>query len=270
MTQDGESLRLDDLLMVAREAAADAARCIMKYYRQSVDVHTKADGSPVTRADEEAEAAIRERITRAFPEHGFYGEEGGAHGLDRPVVWLVDPLDGTKSFVRGTPFFSTQIAAMMDGRMVVGVSSAPAYGETCWATIDRPAFRDGETIQVSDVDTVEAASVSTGNIGTLARSAAWSQLGGILGRANRTGGYGDFCHYHMLASGQGDAVIESDVNVLDVAALSVIVEAAGGVFTDLEGERVGLDTTSVLAATPALHAILREELRGSASQDSRD
>ncbi|MEM9302274.1 MAG: inositol monophosphatase family protein [Pseudomonadota bacterium] len=249
---------LDELLGVARQAAEAAAERLMAHYRTHLTVQTKPDGTPVTVADEEAEQVIREIITDAFPNHGFYGEEGGAFGLDRPVVWLVDPLDGTKSFVRRTPFFSTQIAAMAGGRLVVGVSSAPAFGEMAWAHAESDAMLNGEMIRVSDVGQINDASISTGNIGTLARSSGWDALGEVLSHANRTRGYGDFCHYHMLASGRVDAVIESDVNILDVAALSVIVERAGGVFTDLGGKPLDLDTSSVLAATPGLHQPLLE------------
>ena len=104
------------------------------------------------------------------------------------------------------------------------------------------------------------ASLSTGNIRSLAASGSWSSLGNILALANRTRGYGDYYHYHRLAAGQIDAVIESDINILDIAALYVIVTESGGVFTDLQGQAVGLDTTSVLAATPALHSLLLEKL----------
>ena len=250
------------LLAVAREAAAAAAEVLRHHYRKPLAVRDKADGTPVTAVDEAAEAVIRQAITRSFPNHGIYGEEGGADGLEREFLWLVDPLDGTRSFVRGTPFFSTQIAVMTAGRMVAAVSCAPAWGETAWATDDGPALLDGAPLAVSATGRIEDAAISTGNIGSLARSARWGRLGDVLGRAQRTRGYGDFCHYHLLAAGRLDAVIESDVNILDIAALSLIVERAGGRFTDLEGQPVGLETTSVLAAPPELHARLLEALHG--------
>jgi histidinol-phosphatase len=107
---------------------------------------------------------------------------------------------------------------------------------------------------------LEDAAVSTGNLQSLARSPKWANLGRIFAAANRTRGYGDYYHYHRLAAGQLDAVIESDVNILDIAALSVIVSEAGGVFTDLQGAPPDLSTHSVLAATPALHGLLLEML----------
>jgi anaerobic selenocysteine-containing dehydrogenase len=111
-------------------------------------------------------------------------------------------------------------------------------------------------------DYPDAAAVSTGNLRSLAKSDGWSSLGEILGRADRTRGYGDFYHYHLLAAGKIEAVIESDVNILDIAALAVIVTEAGGRFTDLNGAPPGLATRSVLAANPALHAIYLDRLDG--------
>ncbi|MDX1571616.1 MAG: inositol monophosphatase family protein [Xanthomonadales bacterium] len=253
---------VEEMLVAAKQAAEAAAAVLMRHYGTDLDVRTKGDGSPVTEADEAAEKLIREQLAGQFPRHGFYGEEGGAEGLDREVVWLVDPLDGTKSFVRRTGFFSTQIAAMVRGELAVGVSAAPAFRETAWASSESPANLNGRPVVVREVTTLEHASISTGNIGSLARSDRWPALGRILGRAERTRGYGDFCHYHMLAAGKVDAVIESDVNILDIAALTVIVRAAGGLVTDLEGNPIGLETTSVLAASPALHALLLETLHG--------
>jgi histidinol-phosphatase len=113
---------------------------------------------------------------------------------------------------------------------------------------------------VRKVSSLTDASVSTGNLRSLARSDKWSNLGKIMAQVNRTRGYGDYYHYHRLAAGQLDAVIESDVNILDIAALEVIVTEAGGVFTDLQGQPAGLGTSSVLAATPGLHPQLLELL----------
>ena len=149
---------------------------------------------------------------------------------------------------------------MHNGRLVLGVSSAPAAGEIAWAASGGGAFLDGVPAHVSDKTKLTDAAVSTGNLRSMARSPRWAGLGRIFAQANRTRGYGDYYHYHRLAAGQIDAVIESDVNILDIAALSVIVVEAGGIFTDLEGRRPDLDTTSVLAAPPGLHGQLLDLL----------
>lgn len=251
---------LDVALGVAREAAAEAARVIARHRAQGVAVTYKVDASPVTAADREAEHAIRAILRRHYPTHAVFGEEQGREG-DSDFLWLVDPLDGTKSFVRGTPFYSTQIALMYRGQLLLGVSAAPQFGETLWARHGGGAWMDGQRLTAAATTDVTKAALSLGNVRSLAGDAGrWRALGGLLGEVDRIRGYGDFCHYHQLARGALDVVIESDVNILDIAALAVIVREAGGVFTDLDGGALTLDTRSVLATVPALHATVRERL----------
>ena len=244
---------METYLETALGAARAASEIALAYYRGDFRVELKEDQTPVTVADRECEYVIRRTLLEAFPDHGFYGEESGTARKGADYLWLVDPIDGTKSFVGGYGMWSTQIALMYRGELVLGVSCAPAAGEMAWATRGGGAFLDGAAIGVRDIDDLAQAAVSTGNLQSMARTPRWSRLGDILGRVNRTRGYGDYYHYHRLAAGQLDAVIESDVNILDIAALVVIVREAGGVFTDLEGSQPALDTTSVLAATPGLH-----------------
>ena len=241
-------------LQAALEAARAAAGVIRGYYQRNPQIRTKADQSPVTEADVRAEETIRAILTERFPGYGFYGEETGRHDAGAENVWLVDPIDGTKSFVRECPFFSTQIALLRGGRLVLGVSSAPVYGELAWAEEGRGAYLNERPIRVSATSELGASIVSTGNLKTLARSGQWQKLGALIGRISRIRGYGDFVHYHLLARGSLDVVIESDVNILDIAALAVIVREAGGRFTDLAGGELTVDTTSVLASNGALHA----------------
>ena len=247
-------------LQAARDAANVAAEVIRSLYQKNLLVKTKADASPVTEADVRAEEAIRSLLSARFPSYGFFGEETGQQAMDAENVWLVDPIDGTKSFVRECPFFSTQIALLRGGRLVLGVSSAPAYDEIAWAEEGQGAFLNGQPIRVSSVTQLSAAIVSTGNLKTLASSAQWARFGQLIGRISRIRGYGDFVHYHLLARGSLDVVIESDVNILDIAALTVIVREAGGTFTDLKGGEIELSTTSVLATNGPLHASVREVL----------
>ncbi len=235
-------------------AAQRAAQISREYYSGNFTVTTKEDLTPVTQADVECEEAIRETILERFPEHGFFGEETGQTRVDSEYLWLVDPIDGTKGFVRQYPFFSTQIALMRDGEIIVGVSSGTMMDELAWAEKGQGAFLNGERLSISTIDDPDRAAVSVGNLKSLAGSAGWSALGGIVERADRIRGYGDFYHYHLLAAGKIEAVIESDVNILDIAALSIIVREAGGVFTDLNGAPPRLETRSVLAANSSLHA----------------
>jgi histidinol-phosphatase len=158
--------------------------------------------------------------------------------------------------------FSVQIALMHRGELVLGVSHAPCWedGETLHAVKGGGAWRGTERLRVSDIARLDKATLSTGNLATLADSPGWSRLGELIPKLHRIRGYGDFLHYHYLASGKIDAVIESDVNILDIAALAVIVREAGGTFTDLSGGRVDLGTRSVLATNGSLHETLRKAL----------
>jgi len=243
-------------LQAALDAAAQAASIARSLYRHNIEVRIKADKSPVTEADLRCETAIREIIEARFPSHGFYGEETGSHDLDAESLWLVDPIDGTKAFVREYPMFSTQIALMRNGELLLGVSSAPVYGELSFAERGQGAYLNGKPIGVSQVATIEAAAVSSGNLKSLAAGESWARYGALVARVNRIRGYGDFLHYHLLAAGKIDAVIETDVNILDIAACAAIVAAAGGRFTQLNGAPITLNSTSVLASNGLLHAPL--------------
>ncbi|TXH70615.1 MAG: inositol-phosphate phosphatase [Thiothrix sp.] len=252
---------MSPFLQTALEAARAAQEIILHYYQGSFAVELKADQSPVTIADVEAEKAIKAIILARFPEHGFFGEETGKTNPDAEYTWLIDPIDGTKSFVRRYGMFSTQIALMKGSELILGVSNAPAFKEMTYAEQGCGAFIQDQPLKVSQCTTIAQAALSLGNIATLAASPQWQNLGKIIPQVQRIRGYGDFLHYHLLASGKLDAVIESDVNILDIAALSVIVTEAGGVFTDLTGKPLNLNSTTVLAAaSQELHQQLLESL----------
>jgi histidinol-phosphatase len=248
-----------EYLETARFAADAAAKVIDKYYGCELEVEAKSDQSPVTEADKAAEEIIRGIISERYPDHGFYGEETGRSG-GGDFLWLVDPIDGTKSFIRQYPFFSTQIALSFKNELVVGVSNAPWFGEQAWAARGLGAYLNDARISVSDCADLSQAILSSGNIASLAASDRWPGFGELLTQVNRTRGYGDFYHYHLLASGRIDVVVESDVNILDIAALCVIVEEAGGRITDLDLTAIDLETATVLATNGRLHDRVKEYL----------
>ncbi len=259
---------LENALSVA-EKAADAAEKTIQNELSDGDwsVSYKQDDSPVTEVDIASEKAIKSVLMQALPDADFYGEETGRSsaqvsannsdaGRSGKLLWLVDPIDGTKSFIRNMRYYSTQIALQDSGELCVGVSNAPAYGERMVASLGAGAWLNGVQVHCRKTTSLRDAFLSTGNLNRLAQNAAsWQVLGQIIPQVRRVRGYGDFCHYHQLCCGQTDLIIESDVNILDIAALTVAVREAGGVITDLVGNAVTLDTTSVLAAgTEALHA----------------
>src|SRR5260221_95418 len=171
-------------------------------YQGNVELRIKADKSPVTEADIRCETAIREILEARFPTYGFFGEETVSRGLDAENLWLVDPIDGTKAFVREYPMFSTQIALMRRGEIVLGVSSAPVYGELSFAERGCGAYLNGKPVGVSQIATLESAALSSGNLKALATGGKWARYGALVAQVNRIRGYGDFLHYHLLASGK--------------------------------------------------------------------
>jgi len=241
-------------LQAALDAASQAATIARSLYQGNLEVRLKADKSPVTEADLRCEAAIRDILDSRFPSYGFFGEETLSRGLDAENLWLVDPIDGTKAFVREYPMFSTQIALMRRGEIVLGVSSAPVYGELAYAERGCGAFLNGKPMAVSDITALESAALSAGNLKSLASGSRWSRYGALVARVNRIRGYGDFLHYHLLGSGKIDVVIETDVNILDIAACVAIISEAGGHFSELGGAPITLQSKTVLATNGHLHA----------------
>ena len=248
-------------LKTAIKAAEAAQQVIQKYYAGDFEIEIKPDETPVTIADVETEKTIKKIILDAFPDHGFFGEETGKVNEDAEYNWLIDPIDGTKSFVRRYPFFSTQIALMHRGELILGVSNSPEFNEMAYAEKGSGAWLNGNKITVSDIDSIKQSTLSLGNIAGIAKKPQWQNVGDLVSSVNRIRGYGDFYHYHLLASGKIDLVLESDVNILDIAALAVIVREAGGTFTDLTGAELKLETTSVLASNSKdIHAQVLQDI----------
>lgn len=268
------SIDLKRALEAAQAAARRADQIAMQYFNAELTVERKSDASPVTEADRACERAIRDTLLEAFPDHAIFGEEYGKHfgqnhddpnhdrhnpdqaasaEADVEALWLVDPIDGTRSFIRGLPFWSVQIALMVNGELVLGVSSAPAFKEQAWAVRGQGAYINGQRVQCQPCGSIDDADLSFGNLRSLARGPGWAWAGELFSRAARSRAYGDFYSYHRLADGGQDGVIESDVNILDIAALTVLVREAGGVMTDLDGKPIDLESTSILAAGRVLH-----------------
>ncbi len=245
---------LQNCLVTAKRAAKSAEQIIKHYYKCSPDTQIKDDLTPVTQADIECEQVIKQVLAASYPDFGFYGEETGKSNTDSDFMWLVDPIDGTKSFVREYHFFSTQIALMYKGEIIMGVSHAPLFNETAWAAKDMGAFINDEPLTVSDFTKPEDSCFSTGNLKSFAKDPqSWEKLRQVMSNCHKTRGYGDFYHYHLLAAGKLELVIESDLNILDIAALSIVVKEAGGIMTDLIGKDIDLDTSNILAGNPAAY-----------------
>lgn len=240
----------------AAELMAEAVRpIVLGYFRHGVAIDTKADASPVTIADREAEARMREMITQAFPDHGILGEEHGSVRLDAEYVWVLDPIDGTKSFVTGKPLFGTLIALARRGRPVVGVIDAPALGERWIGVEGRPTTFNGQPASVRACPTLDQAWLyaTSPQMFEGGDAAAFERLR-LRCRATN---YGADCYaFGLLANGTVDLVCEASTKPYDYCALVPVIQGAGGVMTDWGGRPLEIESDGrVLAAgDAALHA----------------
>lgn len=235
---------------------ADAAdEVTLRWFRaRGLSVEMKPDDTPVSIADRESEKAIRAIIESERPDHGVLGEEFGTTESTGGTRWILDPIDGTKNYIRGVPVYATLIALEVDGVLEVGVTSAPALGRRWWGVRGDGAWCNGAAIHVSDVASIEDAFLSSDSYNTFemhdaARADAFRTL---IGSVARTRGFGDFWSHMLVAEGAIDIAVEPEVSIWDVASNAVIVEAAGGRMTTLEGT-TGANSGSVLATNGVLH-----------------
>jgi histidinol-phosphatase len=214
-------------------------------------VETKPDLTPVSEADRVVERAIRARLAIDRPGDAILGEEFGTEG-DGTRRWIIDPIDGTKSFVRGVPIWATLLALEIDGRMSVGVASAPALGRRWWAAHGSGAFANGEPIRVSQVSTVEDALLCYTSSPTFDQFGLGEQFRSLAGACWAARGFSDFWGHVLVAEGTADLAVEPVMNLWDNAAIQVIVEEAGGRFTDLSGVATA-DGGNALSTNGRLH-----------------
>ena len=247
-------MNMDELANIA-EAVADAARpTAMRYFRRTLEIEAKADSSPVTIADRETETAMRRVLAERCPGHGILGEEHGRADLDSELVWVLDPIDGTKSFITGMPLFCSLVALLQDGRPIIGVIDVPAIGERYSAAHRRGGTFGGETLATSSCRHLDEAAVYLAGHDPEATDLAQRfQRLKTRGRVRRYG-Y-DAYVYALLAAGHVDLMVETDLAPYDFLALVPVVEEAGGVITDWSGEPLGLSSAGdvLAAATPELH-----------------
>ncbi|MDO6461401.1 histidinol-phosphatase [Granulosicoccaceae sp. 1_MG-2023] len=234
---------------------ADAARQVSTgYFRQTLAIDSKQDDSPVTRADRETEALIREAIATTFPADGFFGEETGKSLSDAQRQWIIDPIDGTGSYVCGVPLFSTLIALLDEGKPVLGLIDMPALDER-WSAVSGETARYGDApCRTSDCAVLSDARMASTT--PLMFSSAELQQLSALEKAVKVRRYGtDGYGYALLASGHLDLVVESDLKPYDYMAHVAIIEAAGGVISDWQGRPLDLNSGPqvLAAANPALH-----------------
>jgi histidinol-phosphatase len=253
-------MNLADELLLATQLADLADAITMEHYQsQTLVIETKVDRTEVTIADRSSEQAIRDHLAIVRPDHGVLGEEHGISDANARCRWIIDPIDGTSNYVRGVPLWATLLALEVDGEIVVGMVSAPALGKRWWAAKGMGAFVNGKTIRVSRIASLVDASLSYSE-GPWDRAGMRGGIDRLRSEVTRQRAFGDFWQHMLVAEGAIDIAAEAIVSLWDLAAVKIVVEEAGGHFTDLNGD-VRADGGSALSTNGRLHdealAVLR-------------
>jgi histidinol phosphatase-like enzyme (inositol monophosphatase family) len=249
------------ILAAAERFALEAGELTLRYFGTDLEVEDKEDGSPVTTADREAEGLIRARIGAEFPGHGILGEEYGREREDAEVRWILDPIDGTRAFMRGVPLYAVLVGVEVAGEAVVGVAHFPALGETVSAAMGHGCRWNGRVASVSRVSTLERSLVLTTDVEEILgrpQGAGWRQLAGAA-HTSRT--WGDAYGHILVATGRAELMVDPILSAWDAAPLLPILSEAGGRFTDLGG-RATVHGGSALSSNGLLHPLALEALGG--------
>lgn len=247
------------------EAAVDVARkagqLALRYFDRYVEVEWKEDQSPVTVADREAEKLLRGTLLKAFPHDGFLGEEFGDTPGSSGFRWVIDPIDGTRNFVRGIPIWATLVGLEYQGRQIAGVADVPALRQTYRALRGDGAYRDDRPLRVSDVADLRGSIMFYSSLSWFIKAGRQDVFLDLAGRTQRQRGFGDFYGFVLVAQGSGEMMIEHGVHAWDIAALKPIVEEAGGKLTDWDGGE-DINRRDVVASNGRTHDVALRVLAG--------
>jgi histidinol phosphatase-like enzyme (inositol monophosphatase family) len=228
---------LKELLNFGVSAAREAGEITLRYFKKDFQTRLKGKDNFVTQADLEAEEFLRRRIAERYPEDAIVGEEGGESAGTSGRRWILDPIDGTYSFVHGVPFYGVLVGCEVDGDPAVGVINLPAVGEIVYAARGLGCFWNGEPARVSRTAKLEDALLLSTDFGSCERYGFGAAAAGLQRRASMRRTWGDCYGYALVATGRADAMLDPALNVWDCAALMPILEEAGGTFTDWQGRR---------------------------------
>jgi histidinol-phosphatase len=247
----------------AVEAAEKGARVALRYFDRALEVERKADESPVTVADREAEQFLRKALHAAFPADGFLGEEYGDAPGTSGFRWVLDPIDGTRSFVRGIPLWATLVGLEYRGEQVAGVAAAPALGHTWRALRGDGTYYDGRRVRVSDVAELGRSLVFYSSLSWFLDAGREETFLELARQSDRARGFGDFYGFVLVAQGAGELMVEHGVHPWDVIPIRPIVEEAGGRFSTWDGG-VRVDRPDVVASNGKVHDAALRVLAGRA------
>lgn len=240
------------LLEAAKEIARIGGDVTKTYFNQGIDIEFKKDASPVTIADQEAEKAMRAEIEQRFPDHGILGEEFGIVREDADIQWILDPIDGTKSFIHGVPLYTTLIGVLVKGEPTVGIIYQPILNELCAAAVDLGCTLNDSPCRVRECDSIENASMMITELKYI-HSEGYKEAHLKLAdsvRYHRT--WGDAYGHMMVATGRADIMFDPILHLWDAAALHPIIREAGGWFGAVDGNQALIDKASGVSCHPKL------------------
>lgn len=229
-------MNLNELLDKAIQYAQLGGDHTLNYFRKDLKVIKKSDDSPVTIADREAELLIREKILADFPDHGIIGEEYGTHNSDARVKWILDPIDGTISFIHGIPLYTTLIGVLVDGNPVAGVIYAPAMNELCAGSPEFGTTLNGRAVHVRECTSLSEATFLTTDRKNIRKHNFDPYVNEVMKQVAVDRTWGDAYGHMMVATGRADIMFDPILNIWDAAALMPVLQGAGGEFVDVHGE----------------------------------
>ncbi|MFP8487971.1 inositol monophosphatase family protein [Gracilimonas sp. Q87] len=250
-----------ELLDTAIEIARIGGQHTLKYFKKDINIISKDDDTPVTVADRETEQVIRKEILKRYPDHGIVGEEFGKTNEGSNITWVLDPIDGTKSFIHGVPFYTTLIGVLIDNEPQVGIIYAPALDELCAAGIGLGATFNGVSCSVSKTKDLSEATFLVTEIDRFRQMGQQQLFQELLDQTKLHRTWGDAYGHMMVATGRADIMYDPELNIWDAAALLPVVKEAGGIFSDVKGEQTihsgnGYSTNQLLY--PELKKIFEE------------
>lgn len=242
---------IEELLKSATEIAKIGGHHTLKYFKKNLEVISKSDDSPVTIADRETEKILRNEIHKRYPDHGIIGEEFGKTNEDSNIQWILDPIDGTKSFIHGIPFYTTLIGVLIDNEPQLGIIYAPALEELCAAAIGHGATLNGVPCKVRDTKELAEATFLVTEINRFNEIGEQELFQELMNKTKLHRTWGDAYGHMMVATGRADLMYDPELNIWDAAALLPILKEAGGVFSDRHGNETifsehGYSTTKAL------------------------
>jgi histidinol phosphatase-like enzyme (inositol monophosphatase family) len=255
---------IQELLQAATDIARLGGQHTLKYFQKDFDIISKADDSPVTVADKETEQIIRKEILKRYPDHGIIGEEFGKSNSDSNIQWILDPIDGTKSFIHGVPFYTTLIGILIDNEPQVGIIYAPALDEICAAAIGHGATFNGEPCNVRDTEKLGESTFLVTEIDRFREMGQHDLFLELLSETKIHRTWGDAYGHMMVATGRADLMYDPELNIWDAAALLPVVKEAGGIFSDTNGQQTihtgnGYSTNKILF--PQVQKIIEKHIQ---------